>query len=45
MNREYEVVPDLAHDSARYYRTLGTTAYAFHREAFETLDAGAPTAK
>jgi endo-1,4-beta-xylanase len=45
IEHEYEVVPDVAHDSARYYRTLGTKAFGFHRKAFELTDAGAPAEK
>lgn len=40
IEHQYEVVPDVAHDSARYYLTLGTKAFEFHRAAFEAMKRG-----
>lgn len=33
IDHEYEVVPDVAHESPLYYRKLGTKVFAFHRKA------------
>jgi endo-1,4-beta-xylanase len=30
---EFEIVPDVAHESPRYYRLLGTKVYAFHAKS------------
>ena len=41
IDHQYEVVPDVAHEGARYYQMLGTKAFEFHRQAFgaaETSD-------
>jgi endo-1,4-beta-xylanase len=40
IDHQYGVVPDVAHDSARYYRMLGPKAFQFHREAFEAIEKG-----
>ena len=34
---DYEVVPDVAHESGRYYQKLGAKGFEIHRKAFETL--------
>jgi endo-1,4-beta-xylanase len=39
IEHQYEVVPGVAHESALYYRKLGTTGFAFHRQR---LDASSP---
>ena len=39
---DYEVVPDVAHDSPLYYRKLGTKAYAFHAKSLTGAAKSAP---
>jgi len=41
IDHDYEVVPDVAHESPKYYRNLGTKVYEFHGKS---LAASAPTA-
>jgi len=36
---QYEVVPDVAHNSGLYYQKLGTKGFEFHRKVFEALGA------
>ncbi|MCX6897212.1 MAG: alpha/beta hydrolase-fold protein [Verrucomicrobia bacterium] len=38
IKHEYEVVPDVAHESQLYYRKLGTKAFEFHRKGLAALD-------
>jgi len=38
IEHQYEVVPDVAHDSARYYKTLGAKGFEFLRKILEALD-------
>jgi endo-1,4-beta-xylanase len=33
IEHEYEIVPDVAHESPLYYRKLGTKAFEFHRKS------------
>ena len=40
IKHEYEVVPDLAHNSGLYYRKLGTKVFEFHRKCLEAPDKG-----
>lgn len=35
---DYEIVPDVAHESALYYRKLGTKVFEFHRKGPEAAD-------
>jgi hypothetical protein len=35
IKHEYEVVPDVAHNSPLYYRKLGTKVFEFHRKGLE----------
>jgi endo-1,4-beta-xylanase len=37
IEHQYEVVPDVAHNSALYYQKLGTKVFEFHRKVFEAL--------
>jgi endo-1,4-beta-xylanase len=32
---DFEIVPDVAHESPRYYQLLGTKVYEFHRKSLE----------
>jgi endo-1,4-beta-xylanase len=41
---EFELVPDVAHESAKYYRALGNKGLEIHRKAFAALDS-APAQK
>jgi endo-1,4-beta-xylanase len=34
---DFEVVPDVAHESPRYYQLLGTKVYEFHRKSLEAF--------
>jgi endo-1,4-beta-xylanase len=38
IKHEYEVVPDVAHNSGLYYRKLGTKVFEFHRACLEAQD-------
>ena len=38
IDHQYEVVPDVAHDSGLYYKKLGAKGFEIHRTAFEGLD-------
>ena len=38
IEHQYEVVPDVAHESDKYYKLLGTKGLEIHRKAFEALD-------
>jgi endo-1,4-beta-xylanase len=40
IEHQYEVVPDVAHNSAAYYKKLGAKGLEFHRKVFESLDKG-----
>jgi endo-1,4-beta-xylanase len=40
IKHEYEVVPDVAHNSGLYYRKLGAKVFAFHRKSLEAQDKG-----
>ncbi|MFZ2642572.1 MAG: alpha/beta hydrolase-fold protein [Verrucomicrobiia bacterium] len=40
IEHSYQVVPDMAHDSALYYEKLGTKVFEFHRRSLEALDKG-----
>jgi endo-1,4-beta-xylanase len=40
IEHSYQVVPDMAHDSALYYEKLGTKAFEFHRKSLEALNKG-----
>jgi enterochelin esterase-like enzyme len=35
MQHEFDVVPDVAHESPRYYAKLGTKVFEFHRKSLE----------
>ena len=35
IKHEYEIVPDVAHNSALYYRKLGTKVFEFHRKSLD----------
>jgi endo-1,4-beta-xylanase len=35
IKHEYEVVPDVAHNSGLYYRRLGTEVFEYHRKCLE----------
>jgi enterochelin esterase-like enzyme len=37
IEHEYEVVPDVAHNSAVYYKKLDAKGFALHRKVFESL--------
>src|SRR5262249_31604944 len=37
IENQYEVVPDVAHNSAEYYRKLGAKGFELHRKVFEAL--------
>jgi enterochelin esterase-like enzyme len=37
IQHDYEIVPDVAHESMLYYRKLGTKVFEFHRKSLETL--------
>jgi hypothetical protein len=38
IKHEYEVVPDVAHNSGLYYRKLGTKVFQLHRKSLEAQD-------
>ena len=38
IQHDYEIVPDVAHESQRYYQKLGTKVFEFHRKSLEALD-------
>jgi endo-1,4-beta-xylanase len=38
IQHDYEIVPDVAHESPLYYRKLGTKVFEFHRKSLEALD-------
>lgn len=40
IEHQYEVVPDVAHESARYYQKLGTKVFEFHRKSLDSAVAG-----
>ncbi|MCX5677048.1 MAG: alpha/beta hydrolase-fold protein [Planctomycetota bacterium] len=40
VEHQYEVVPDVAHNSGLYYQKLGSKFFEFHRKVFEALGAG-----
>lgn len=40
IEHDFEIVPDVAHESARYYKLLGTKGLEIHRRAFQALDKG-----
>jgi endo-1,4-beta-xylanase len=40
IKHEYEVIPDVAHNSGLYYRSLGTKAFEFHRKCLNAKDNG-----
>ena len=37
IENQFEIVPDVAHDSPNYYRLLGTKVYEFHRQSLEAF--------
>ena len=37
IKHEYEIVPDVAHNSPLYYNKLGTKVFEFHRNSLEAL--------
>jgi endo-1,4-beta-xylanase len=40
IKHEYQVVPDVAHNSGLYYRKLGTKVFEFHRACLDAKDKG-----
>jgi endo-1,4-beta-xylanase len=38
IEHEFQIVPDVAHDSPKYYRLLGTKAFAFHCKSLGAAD-------
>jgi len=38
IEHEFQIVPDVAHESPKYYRILGTKAFAFHRKSLTAPD-------
>jgi endo-1,4-beta-xylanase len=40
IKHDYEIVPDVAHESDLYYQKLGTKVFEFHRNGFAALAAG-----
>jgi enterochelin esterase-like enzyme len=40
IDHEYEVVPDVAHNSAEYYKKLQSKGFEVHRKVFAALDKG-----
>ena len=40
IGHEFQIVPDVAHESPKYYRVLGTKPFAFHRKGLAAPDAG-----
>ncbi len=40
IEHDYEVVPDVAHESPLYYRKLGTKVFEFHRKSLGSPDDG-----
>jgi endo-1,4-beta-xylanase len=38
IEHEFQIVPDVAHDSPKYYRLLGTKVFAFHRRSLAAPD-------
>ena len=37
LEHEYEIVPDVAHNSQLYYQKLGTRQFEFHRKSLAAL--------
>jgi len=37
IEHEYEIVPDVAHNSQLYYRKLGTRQFEFHQKSLAAL--------
>jgi len=40
IEHQFEIVPDVAHESPRYYQLLGTKVYEFHRNSLEAFAKG-----
>ncbi|HPA17776.1 MAG TPA: alpha/beta hydrolase-fold protein [Verrucomicrobiae bacterium] len=40
IEHDYEVVPDVAHESPRYYQMLGTSVYGFHAKSLRSAREG-----